>query len=266
VVVKFPTADKKVRTSICEPADFCLREVRFYDDRRRFSGNPLDDLRTAAERILAQYTDFEGRTLAVRGDSLNLGWTRWSNEDGFETSHLIVHDVDEDGRFVYEGRFDEDDFEAAYRELARRYCAGEGAAFADGVATVAEYLTALNERDFDRLFNKITDPDMRVENRTRSGFPDRSVAELRASHEELNAMVASTRSWHSTECWLSPTVVVSRHERQAEGRNGEQYAWTRLIAGEAVGGRCTAMCEFEVEDEEAAFAYAEERVRRAKHR
>jgi len=26
------------------------------------------------------------------------------------------------------------------------------------------------------------------------------------------------------------------------------------------------MCEFEVDDEEAAFAYAEERVRRAEHR
>ena len=29
-----------------------------------------------------------------------------------------------------DGRFDEDDFEGAYRELERRYYAGEGAAFA----------------------------------------------------------------------------------------------------------------------------------------
>ena len=45
-----------------------------------------------------------------------------------------MHEVDESGRVIYEGRFDEDDFEGAYRELAHRYCAGEGAAFAEGVA------------------------------------------------------------------------------------------------------------------------------------
>ena len=38
-----------------------------YDDRRRLTGNPLPDLRTAVERILEQYTQFEGRMLAVRG-------------------------------------------------------------------------------------------------------------------------------------------------------------------------------------------------------
>ena len=103
----------------------CYAEPFEYDDRRRLRGNPLVDLRMAAERILTQYTEFEGRTLAVRGERLHLGWTRWSNEDGFETSYLIVHEVDEIGRFSYEGRFDEDDFEGAYRELARRYSAGK---------------------------------------------------------------------------------------------------------------------------------------------
>ena len=34
---------------------------------------------------------------------------------------------------------------------------------------------------------------MRVENRSGSVFPDRSATELRASLEELNAMVASVR-------------------------------------------------------------------------
>ena len=32
VIVKLPTSDTKVRTSICEPADFYLREVRFYEE------------------------------------------------------------------------------------------------------------------------------------------------------------------------------------------------------------------------------------------
>ena len=232
-----------------------------YDDRRRLGGNPIDDIRSAHERVVAQYSRFEGRTLAVRGERLHLVWSRWSNDSDFETCYLIVHEVNERGQVIYEGRFDEDNFEDAYRELTRRYCAGEGASFADGVAPAAEYLIALNGRDFDRLSNDLVDPDMRVENRTRSGFPDRSADELRASHEELSRMVASTQSWHSVERWLSPNVCVARHERRAEGQDGERYEWTRLIVGEVADGRCTAMCAFEPEDEDAAFAYAEERVR-----
>ncbi len=232
-----------------------------HDDRRRFGGNPIGDVRTAQQRILEQYNHFEGRTLAVRGERLHLGWTRWSNESGFETCYLIVHEVDESGRFIYEGRFDEDDFNAAYRELERRYCAGEGAPFAEMAALGAEYLIALNEGDFDRLFNELTDPDTRVANRTRTGFPDRSVAEFRASYEELHAMVGPSRSWNSAECWLSPTSGVVRSEREAFGQDGEHYAWTKLVVFEFGDGRCTGLCEFELEDEAAAFTYAEERVR-----
>ena len=109
-----------------------IENRRQYDDRRRLAGNPLPDIRTANERVLEQYTEFEGRTLAVRGERLALGWTRWSNAAGFETAYLVLHEVGDDGRIGYQARFDEDDFEGAYRELTRRYCAGEGAAFAEG--------------------------------------------------------------------------------------------------------------------------------------
>jgi hypothetical protein len=244
----------------------CYAEPLVDDDWRRSGGNPLPDVRTAAERILQDYTHFEGRTLAVRGERLHLGSSRWSNNTGDEIAYLIVHEVGDDGRFVYEGRFDEDDFTGAYRELTRRYCAGEGEAIAGPARFLTEYLIALNQGDFDRVVGELTDPGICVQNRTRSGFPDRSATQLRTSFEELYALVASARSWNSAECWLSPTVVVGRHERQAAGRDGEQYAWTRLVEFEAVDGRCTGMCEFELEDEEAAFAYAEEQVRRPEHR
>ena len=56
-----------------------------------------------------------------------MGWSRWSNDSGYETAYLVVLEVGDDGRIVYHGRFDEDDFENAYRELERRYYAGEGA-------------------------------------------------------------------------------------------------------------------------------------------
>ena len=72
-------------------------------------------------RILEQYSHFEWRVLAVRGERLNLNWSRWSDAAGNETSYLHVVEIGDDGLQIYEGRFDEDDFEGAYRELERRY-------------------------------------------------------------------------------------------------------------------------------------------------
>ncbi len=237
-----------------------------YEDRRRLTGLPIDDMRTAVERIAQQYNQFELRTLAARGDRLHLGWVRYTNDSGFESSSLSVTEVGDDGLIVYACRFDEGDFNAAYRELERRYCSGEGAEFADIAMLGAEYLIAINGGAFDKVVNELTAPGMRIENRTRSGFPDRSVTELGASFEELNAMVGPSRSWNSAVCWLSPTCGVLRHEREASGKDGEHFAWTFAVVFEAVDGRATHLCQFEVDDEAAAFAYAEERVRLAEQR
>ena len=127
-------------------------------------------------------------------------------------------------------------------------------------------MIAINKGDFEQAFGELTDPGMRVVNRSSSVFPDRSAAELRASLEELNSMVTSSRLWNSTECSLSANVVVCRNERDAVGRDGERYEWTRTYVFEVHDGRCTGLCQFEPDDEEAAFAYAEERVRLAEQR
>src|SRR6478672_4768415 len=85
---------------------------------RPLSGNPIRgtaEVRAAAERIAQQYSRFDARTLAVRGERLHLAWGLWSNDAGYETTHLYVQEIGDDGRIVYEGRFDSDDFEAAYR-------------------------------------------------------------------------------------------------------------------------------------------------------
>ena len=208
-----------------------------------------------------QYNNFEWRILAVRGDTLNLSWTLWSDDAGNETAYLHVFEIGDDGRIIYAGRFDEDDFEGAYRELGRRYRAGEGAAFAEVSALGAEWLIALNNGDFDRVFGELTDPGFRVEIRSASAFPDRSAAELRASFEDLNAMVSSARSWNSAERWLDSRCGVVRHEREAVGLDGEQYAWSRLCVFETSNGRAASLCEFRLDDEASAFAYAEERAR-----
>ncbi|KUI17740.1 adenylate cyclase [Mycobacterium lehmannii] len=240
-----------------------------YDDRRRVSGDPVRNaagLRLAGKRILAQYNNFEWRTLAVRGDFLSMHSSVWSDDAGNTTSYLHVYEVDDAGHFVYEGRFDEDDFENAYQELTRRYCVGEGAAVAEGATHIAKYLMAINRREWDRVFGEMATADMHAVSRSRSGFPDRSVADLRASYEDLCAMVSSVRSWHSIERWISPTVAVTLHEREATGHDGERYEWTRIIVGEFRAGRTTHLSEFDVDDEAAAFAYAEERVRRTENR
>jgi ketosteroid isomerase-like protein len=238
----------------------CYSEPLVYDDRRRLGGNPLTDIRTATERVLEQYSEFQGRTLAVRGHRLCLGWSRWANEAGLETAYLVLNEMRDDGRFVYEGRFDEDNFEGAYLELERRYFAGEGAAFAEGGTLGTEWVTAVNQGDLDRLFGELTSPEMRVENRSRSLFGDLSAAELRAAFEQLHAMVASVRSWNSAECWLDSMCGVVRHEREAVGLDGERYTWTQLFVFEFADGRCVGLCEFELDDEAAAIAYAEERI------
>jgi hypothetical protein len=237
-----------------------------YDDRRRLSGDPIEDraaLGAAVARIGEQFSIFEGRTLAVRGERLQLAWSRWSDDSGNETTHLHLLELDDDGRIGYYGRFDEDDFDGAYRELEHRYSAGEGAAFAEGVTAAADHITATNQGDFDRVFGELTSPDLRIENRSRAVVPDRSFAELRASFEALGAMVASSRAWFSTAYWLSPNWVIARHQREAVGLDGERYEWTRVIVTEFRDGRLMSACEFDLEDEEAAFAYGKERVRAA---
>ena len=87
-------------------------------------------MRRAAERILSQYNHFEGKPLAVRGERLLLASSRWSDRFGNTTTYLHVVEVGDDGRRVYEGRFDEDDFDGAYAELERRYYGGEAKPFA----------------------------------------------------------------------------------------------------------------------------------------
>ncbi len=230
-----------------------------YDDHRRLSGDPivgLTAMRAALERIFEQYSQFELRVLAVRGERLLLASSRWADDAGNETSFLHVAEIDDDGRTIYDGRFDADDFEGAYRELERRYYAGEGVAFAEAGAITTESVIAVNEGDLDRL-GEFAAPGVRFENRSRSVFADRSIAEYRASIEELDAMVTSKRTWYSAMCWQSPTCCISRMEREAVGQDGEPYAWAWIYVVEVRDGLMTSSCQFDLDDEDAAFAYAE---------
>ena len=91
------------------------------------------ELQAAVERNVQQYSHFQDRTLAVRGERLRLHGADGRTTQGTKR-HTHVFEVGEDGLEII-GRFDEDDFEGAYRELERRYYAGEGEAFAEAGAT-----------------------------------------------------------------------------------------------------------------------------------
>lgn len=247
----------------------CFSDGFVYDDRRRLSGDLIRGgaaLREAAERILEQYSYFEQSTLSVRGERLQLGWSRWSNDAGYETTHLDVYEVGDDGGITYDARFDEDDFGGAYRELDRRYYAGEGAAFAESGVLLTDIAIALVRGQPERVFGELSVPELRFESRSRSNLPDRTVAELLASFEELKGMVSSMRQWYSAVCWQSRNWFVARQDREAVGRDGEKFEWTRLYVGEIRNGLARSVCDFDLEDEEAAFAYAEERVQAASSR
>jgi ketosteroid isomerase-like protein len=58
-------------------------------------------------------------------------------------------------------------------------------------------------------------------------------------------------------------LAVGRFERDAVGRDGERYAWTLIDVAEIRDGRVAFTCQFELDDEAAAFAYAEECIRAA---
>ena len=152
--------------------------------------------------ICAQYSHFEVAHHWPFGVSVSIcGWSRWSDDAGNETAHLHVVEIDDDGRIVYEGRFDEDDFEGAYRELERRYYAGEGAAFARRPGTAGEAAwIAWNRDDFDRSSASSLPPEIESRIVQRSSFPDRSAAEIRAGFEELHTHGRLERIWNSALC------------------------------------------------------------------
>jgi hypothetical protein len=69
-------------------------------------------------------------------------------------------------------------------------------------------------------------------------------------------MLAAVRSWFSAIRWLAPTVSVGRLDREGVGPDGERYAWSRILVNLYRDGRLASVCDFDVDDDEAAFSYA----------
>ncbi len=255
-------ADRLMRHLCAGEADDAVERYRDdyrFQDSRPLSGDPLRGkhaMRAAIEGILRQYAHFSWGVVAVRGQSCSMGWSRWSDELDNQSAHLHVLETDAGGHIIFDGRFDEGDFGSAYAELERRYYAGEGKAFARSGIPAANFVAAMNSGDLDTMFGTMTTQDLLVENHSRSGFPDRSAAELRASLEALGAMLTSVRSWFAALRWMSPDVAVGRLEREGRGHDGEDYAWVRLLVIQYRDGLLSSIHDFDADHEDAAFACA----------
>ena len=149
------------------------------------------------------------------------------------TKALELLEVGDDGRIIFNATFAGDDFEAAYRELEKRYYASEGAEFAEPGMAVAEYITVKNRGDLDTLFRDECTPDVHIDSRSQSVLLDRSAAEFRASLEELSRLVGSPREWLSAVQWVSQRWFLARYEREAVGQDDETYEWSRIVVGES---------------------------------
>ena len=64
-------------------------------------------------------------------------------------------------------------------------------------------------------------------------------------------------AWFPSIKWVSPTVQVMRMEREGIGRDGEKYAWSRVLVSTWKDGRLAALYDFDADEEDAAFAYAD---------
>ncbi|MGV1006400.1 MAG: adenylate cyclase, partial [Candidatus Nanopelagicales bacterium] len=234
------------------------------DDHRRLGGDPIrgkGQVRVALTRILKQYSHFESHALAVRGDRVELARSQWHDDAGNVSENLHVNEVDDDGLLISDARFDIDDFLGAYAEMERRYYSGEGAAFAALEPLATRYVIEVNRGNLDVVFGELSAPDLYVVNHSRSGFPDRSGAELRESLAELREMLSTMRYWFSAVHWVSPNLALNRMEREGIGRDGERYAWTRILLNRIRNGRIDAIWEFDPDDLSSAFACADEQLR-----
>jgi len=141
------TNDRAALEALCAP-EFLL------DDRRRVASATLDRetyIRNAT-LIGAAVPSITRTLLATSGDRLALERTRWTASlDGssvFDMEHLVVVEVDGQGRLLAVTSFDPDERRAAGAELAERYARGEGAAWMP--ARARDFFRGLRARDVAR--------------------------------------------------------------------------------------------------------------------
>ncbi|MBI1818289.1 MAG: nuclear transport factor 2 family protein [Deltaproteobacteria bacterium] len=131
-----------------------------FDERRRMLHNTcgreiwLEQFRVLFDVPKSRFTT---KLRATRGERLALSLHSFEGEVAHGggplavDDHLVLHEVDGDGRIVAIVLFDEDAADAAYAELDARFDAGEGAAHARNLAAWRGRERAMAIRDWDAL-------------------------------------------------------------------------------------------------------------------
>ncbi len=131
-----------------------------FDERRRMVRNTCGrDLWLEQFRVLfdVPQSRFTTKLRATRGERLSLnlhcfaGVVAGGGGPVAMEDHLVLHEIDRDGRFVAMVLFDLEDEDAAYAELDARWQAGEGAEQAPALAFLTSFDAALARRDWDAV-------------------------------------------------------------------------------------------------------------------
>ncbi|MGV1089067.1 MAG: nuclear transport factor 2 family protein, partial [Mycobacterium sp.] len=237
----------------------CFAETIEYVDHRRINGDAVTDraaIANAMIRFRQHYNHLGGELIAVRGERVALGRYRNSDSAGNESAGLILREIDEAGLIAYEARFDEGAFWEAFREMERRYYAGEGAEFAKHGRVSAAVSEAISRNNIDTV-RRLTTADFRWYAPDSALKPaERTIDDMVAWAAERSRMVTAQRSWMPVVQWLSPRCAVAAVQISARGPDGENYQWSLPFVSEFRDGLLASCREFETEDE--AFAYAED--------
>ncbi len=155
----------------------------------------------------ADFPNFGGGTLAIRGDTLGLFRAEVKTDDepgAFTYSALLVREVTPEGlgkAAVYLG---EDHLADAHTELGRRYLAGEGAEHADVLGPLTEHGQALNARDSDAYRSLLADD-----------FVSRDHRPALLAHSDREGSIQASQELFR----LVPDVFVAVARYHAIGRN-----------------------------------------------
>jgi ketosteroid isomerase-like protein len=196
----------------------------------------VDVLATRGERLVLTRETFCGSTHLV-GES--------------ETSQLELTEIDDDGRFRLAMWFDPHDVGAAYDELAARYAAGEGAAFAGVVAWEVAMHHAVQDRDWER-FEALFTSDFEAVDHRPMGWGALRGADYFASVRRLVELAPDACLWTDHAVAMAPDKALTVN-RNAGTRDGAPFENIVLIVTEfAEDGRCARWDLYAVAELEAA--------------
>ncbi|MGE2722215.1 BTAD domain-containing putative transcriptional regulator [Mycolicibacterium celeriflavum] len=233
-----------------------LTEKGVVEDRRQVISAPL--LRGLGDQNANLHamadlgiTIVSSQVIALRGERLALGHTRYSVTDDYYTDVLDLVEVDTDGRFLAYVGFDPDDVDAAFEELEARYMAGEAAIHAQTWSVIAGIFASLARHEVPA-----STPDwLNIDHRRGTPLAN---ADLRAIVETIWDITPDLQSHIEIVHRLGDRGALCTQVSHGTTPDGFPAEW-RMLNLTTVDGALASGCElFDETDLEAAIARFEE--------